>query len=546
MAKAGLTAKYRPQTFKEIVGQDFIKKILSRASRQDKPANAYLFSGTRGVGKTTTARIMAKAINCHNGPDFEPCNQCPHCAQITRGVFPDVIEIDAASHTGVDNVRKLREDAAYMPMSGRYKVMIIDEAHMLSNAAFNALLKTLEEPPKHCVFIMATTAPEKFPPTVVSRCQHYVFKMIGREKLAEHLKTVLDREEVEYDPEAVSLIALRGAGSVRDSMSILGQVMAFGADRIESASVREVLGLAGHEVYAGFFQAILNKDLVEIHSGLNNILGQGLDISFFLQEFASCWRNLFLLSQSGKEAGKILGLPPEELEYWHDLAGRIPAPLIHAGWQMVIEERKSILKSHEPSLALELLFFNLAYLPELLPVGEFNATPPAAQGKARTYGAAQGKAQAYPASDSAQKTVSGHEPVPDPKAPDGKCADAEAVPDKDNRDWPGFIKFIKKKLGPDDSLLRMLGNCESTLKGNVLCLVCKQEFIFDTIQKNGRSRILTELAGQYFGPDTKVEFVNNSVDNDPSFKDRALNHPVVKRIINDFDAKVVGISKTNL
>ncbi|MFP4109261.1 MAG: DNA polymerase III subunit gamma/tau, partial [Desulfonatronovibrio sp.] len=292
MARAGLTAKYRPQFFKEIVGQDFIKKILSRASQQDRPASAYLFSGTRGVGKTTAARIMAKAVNCVNGPDLEPCNQCSNCSQVTSGIFPDVMEIDAASHTGVDNVRKLREDAVYMPMSGRYKVIIIDEAHMLSNQAFNALLKTLEEPPKHCVFIMATTAPEKFPPTVISRCQHYVFQMVALEDLTGHLKSVLDREGIGYDSEAVTLIAKKGAGSVRDSMSILSQVIAIGGDRIEASSVRQVLGLAGQEVYADFFQAILNKDLVSIHSGINNILGQGLDIGFFLQEFAACWRNL--------------------------------------------------------------------------------------------------------------------------------------------------------------------------------------------------------------------------------------------------------------
>lgn len=536
MARAGLTAKYRPQSFNEIVGQDFIRKILSRASQQDKPANAYLFSGTRGVGKTTTARIMAKAINCLKGPDFEPCNSCPNCIQVTRGVFSDVIEIDAASHTGVDNVRKLREDAVYMPMSGRYKVIIIDEAHMLSTSAFNALLKTLEEPPKHCVFIMATTAPEKFPPTVVSRCQHYVFKMVGLDDLTKHLRSVLDREEVDYDPEAVSLIALRGAGSVRDSMSILGQVMAIGGDRIEPDNVREVLGLAGHEVYAGFFQAILNRDLVRIHSGINHILGQGLDISFFLQEFASCWRNLFLLSQSGKEAGKILGLPQDEISYWHELAGRIPVPLIHAGWQMVIEERKNILKSHEPSLALELLFFNLAYLPDLLPVGEFKTTP----------GAAQSRAPAYGTPDLEQEVAPDHKPVPPAeKSGEDRSEGREATPGKDTGDWAGFVLFLKEKLSPDDSLLRMLGNCDSRLEGNKLSLICKQEFIFDTIRKNGREKTLAGLARQYFGPDMKVEFVNNAPGNDSSFRDKALSHPAVKRIINDFDAKVVDVSKIN-
>ncbi|MFP4455985.1 MAG: DNA polymerase III subunit gamma/tau [Desulfonatronovibrio sp.] len=537
MARAGLTAKYRPQFFKEIVGQDFIKKILSRASQQDRPASAYLFSGTRGVGKTTAARIMAKAVNCVNGPDLEPCNQCSNCSQVTSGIFPDVMEIDAASHTGVDNVRKLREDAVYMPMSGRYKVIIIDEAHMLSNQAFNALLKTLEEPPKHCVFIMATTAPEKFPPTVISRCQHYVFQMVALEDLTGHLKSVLDREGIGYDSEAVTLIAKKGAGSVRDSMSILSQVIAIGGDRIEASSVRQVLGLAGQEVYADFFQAILNKDLISIHSGINNILGHGLDIGFFLQEFAACWRNLFLFSQSGKAAAKILDLPAAELEYWQDLSAKIPAPLIHAGWQMVIEERKSILQSHEPSLALELLFFNLAYLPELLPVGEFKAMPVSGQSSPSHSGG--------PFVSEAKQAPEDKPLEPDRKTQNLQLSEEEKLQDNNSRDCPGFMEFVRAKQGIDESLVRMLGKCDCGLEDNVFKLVCNQEFIFDTIQKNGRAKLLTRLVQEYFGPEARVEFVNNAFQKETDFKEKALNHPVVKKVLNDFDAKVVEIRKAN-
>ncbi len=535
MAKVGLTGKYRPQTFNEIVGQDFIKKILSRASKEDKPASAYLFSGTRGVGKTTAARVLAKAVNCLKGPDFEPCNQCSNCSQITKGVFPDVLEIDAASHTGVDNVRKLREDVSYMPMMGRYKIVIIDEAHMLSNAAFNALLKTLEEPPKHCVFIMATTAPDKFPPTVISRCQHYVFRMVGLKDLVSHLESVLNKEEIKYDPRAVHLIAVRGAGSVRDSMSILGQVVAIGGERIEPENVRQVLGLAGQEVYVNFFEAILNRDLPAIHSGINNILDQGLDISFFLQEFASCWRNLFLLSQSGKAAGNILNLPSEEIQYWHDLALKVPAPLIHAGWQMVIEESKSILKSHEPSLALELLFFNLAYLPDLLPVGEYDAMPAIRQVEAQDYGP-ESRDHSIPE----QKPA---DPVEDPEQMEYPGAEISGT--ENFKDWPGFVEFIQTKLGPDDSLLRMLGNCEARLEGDLLVLACKKEFIFDNIRKNGRHNIIIELVKQYYGPEIRIEFENNGSKDESSFKDKALNHPTIKKIIHDFDAKIIEIKKIN-
>ena len=543
MSKSGLTAKYRPQTFAEMVGQDFIKKILSRASQQDRPASAYLFSGTRGVGKTTAARILAKAMNCLNGPDFEPCNKCRHCAEITKGVFPDVIEIDAASHTGVDNVRKLREDVGYMPMSGRYKVIIIDEAHMLSTAAFNALLKTLEEPPRHCVFIMATTAPEKFPATVVSRCQHYVFKMVSLENLVQHLKWVLDTENVEYDPEAVRLVAVRGAGSVRDSMSILGQVMAIGGDRIEPANVREVLGLAGQEVYADFFKAILNKDLIAIHSGIKSLMDKGLDISFFLQEFAGCWRTLFLLSKSGKSAAKIIELPTQDIDFWFDMAGRIPDSLIHAGWQMVIEERKAILKSHEPSQALELLFFNLAFLPDLLPVGEFKKIPEASY----TELTRQTEIIEDNRPDTGQSTDAAQKPAKQPlkQAELSKIPDDEEIQDKENKDWPGFMQFVCGKHGRNDSLVTMLNNCEGRLQDNVLIFVCKQDFIFENIRKNGREKLIADLTNEYFGSGIKVDFVNNAPRHDNNYKEKALNHPAVQKVIKDFDAKIVEIKRSN-
>ncbi len=375
MAKAGLTSRYRPQNFAQVAGQDFTKSILSRAAEQDRPSHAYLFSGTRGVGKTTLARILAKAINCYNGPAPEPCNQCASCEQITRGASPDVWEIDAASHTGVDNVRKLREDLAYSPMSGKYKVVIIDEAHMLSGSAFNALLKTLEEPPAHCVFIMATTAPEKFPATVISRCQHYVFKRLPHGELFAHLCFVLDAEGVSYEKEAVYLLARRGAGSVRDSMSMLGQVLALGDEGLKTADVRRVLGLADQELFLRLMQHVLDQDLLRLHEMVNHLLEQGLDLGFFLQELAQCWRNMFLLSRGGAEAGNVLDLPQEEVERWRDMAGRFAHSTIHAGWQVVLESRRSILGSYEPGISLELMLYNLAYLPELIPVSGYTPTP---------------------------------------------------------------------------------------------------------------------------------------------------------------------------
>ncbi|MBU4523836.1 MAG: DNA polymerase III subunit gamma/tau [Desulfomicrobium sp.] len=375
MSQESLTARYRPQSFAEVAGQDAVKRILSRAASIGRVAPAYLFSGTRGVGKTTLARIFAKALNCMNGPAAEPCNQCPICRQITLGVAVDVAEIDGASNTGVDNVRRLKEDVGYAPLECRYKVIIIDEAHMLSKQAFNALLKTLEEPPGHVTFIMATTEPEKFPQTIVSRCQHFVFKRLPQAELVRHLDGVLSREGVPAEPSAVTLIARRGAGSVRDGMSLLGQVMALGSDSLTLEDVREVLGLAGSEVFVKLIECVQSRDLQGLHALLMEILDQGVDLGFFLRELAGCWRNLFLLHQMGDAARSIIDLPAEEVDIWAAVAPGFSLGHLHAAWQMTMDSQRKVLTSMEPALALELLLLNLACLPDLLAMGAGQARP---------------------------------------------------------------------------------------------------------------------------------------------------------------------------
>ncbi|MEF2231948.1 MAG: DNA polymerase III subunit gamma/tau [Pseudodesulfovibrio sp.] len=381
MSTSNLTAKYRPQTFAEVAGQDAIKSILSRAAAQDKVAPAYLFSGTRGVGKTTIARIFAKALNCVNAPTAEPCNQCPNCRQITAGVAVDVIEIDGASNRGIDDARRLKEDIGYAPVECRYKVFIIDEAHMLTKEAFNALLKTLEEPPPRATFIMATTEPHKFPPTIISRCQHYIYKMLSQPELVAHLETIMNREELAFEPGALQIIAKRGAGSVRDSMSLLGQALAMGADVLREADVRSFLGLAGQDVFFRLMEAMHDRKLVAVGQVLRQVLDQGLDLGFFLRELTNCWRNMFLLRQAGEEALPLLGLSGEEARGWMDWAAKFAPPHIHACWQMTLDGQKKVMTSLEPAMALELLLLNLTSLPDLISLeslgrGASAATPP--------------------------------------------------------------------------------------------------------------------------------------------------------------------------
>jgi DNA polymerase-3 subunit gamma/tau len=366
MSTSSLTAKYRPQTFADVAGQEAVKTILSRAAENDRVAPAYLFSGTRGVGKTTVARIFAKALNCVNAPTSEPCNECAHCKQITAGAAVDVIEMDGASNRRIDDIRSLKEDVGYAPIDARYKVFIIDEAHMLTKKAFNALLKTLEEPPPRATFIMATTEAHKFPATIISRCQHYTFKMLPQAGLVAHLAAILDKEGIPFEQGALDIIAKRGAGSVRDSMSLLGQSLALGGDSLSEADVRNFLGLAGQDVFFRLMEAVHERDLVGLGTMLREVLDQGLDLGFFLRELVGCWRNMFLLRQSGRSALELLGLSGEEAETWLEWAGKFEPAHIHAAWQMTLDGQKRVMSSLEPALALELLLFNLASLPELV------------------------------------------------------------------------------------------------------------------------------------------------------------------------------------
>ena len=275
MSHASLAARYRPQTFAEVTGQETVKAILSRAAAEDKVAPAYLLSGTRGVGKTTIARIFAKALNCVHAPTGEPCNQCEQCRRITMGNHVDVVEIDGASNRGIDDARRLREAIAYAPMEGRYKVFIIDEAHMLTRESFNALLKTLEEPPPRATFILATTEAHKFPITIVSRCQHFIFKAIPEAELVAHLTRVLNKEGIPFEENAVRLLARRAAGSVRDSMSLLGQTLALGGDHLTEASTRSVLGLAGQELYERLLSALKAQDCLAVAALTQELLERG-------------------------------------------------------------------------------------------------------------------------------------------------------------------------------------------------------------------------------------------------------------------------------
>ncbi len=293
MAYMALYRKWRPQDFDALVGQQAVKTALKNALASGKIAHAYLFSGPRGTGKTSTARILAKALNCEQGPTPTPCGHCHNCERIAAGTSMDVIEIDAASNTGVDDIRELREQINFAPVDGRYKVYIIDEVHMLSTGAFNALLKTLEEPPAHVIFILATTDPQKIPATIHSRCQRFDFRRVTVDEIVEHLALVAQGSCIEADEEALRLIAIQSEGGMRDALSLLDQCGVM-AKQVTAATVREVLGIVGREALHELTEAIGRQDLPSALGKLNLLLEQGKDVRQVLAELMEYLRALLL------------------------------------------------------------------------------------------------------------------------------------------------------------------------------------------------------------------------------------------------------------
>ena len=355
MAYVALYRQWRPQDFDALVGQKAVKTTLKNALASGKIAHAYLFSGPRGTGKTSMARILAKALNCEQGPTAEPCGQCGNCQHIVQGTSLDVIEIDAASNTSVDNIRDLREQVAFTPAESRYKVYIIDEVHMLSTGAFNALLKTLEEPPAHAVFILATTDPQKVPATIQSRCQRFEFRRVTVDEIAEHLAMVAAGSGIEADADALRLIAIQAEGGMRDALSLLDQCGVM-AKRVTVATVREVLGIVGREALHELTGAIGRRQLPQALATLNLLLEQGKDVKQVLTELIEYLRALVL----------YLAVPDYEEIYLTDTKEALAelAPLFGRDRLLAAEERlhsaiQELRGSMRPRITAELCLLDL-------------------------------------------------------------------------------------------------------------------------------------------------------------------------------------------
>ena len=316
MANLVFYRKYRPQTFKEVVGQKTIIKTLTNAIVQGKIAHAYLLAGPRGVGKTSVARLMAKSLNCQNRlpNQYEPCNKCESCKAINTGRSLDLIEIDAASNRGIDDIRNLRDNIQFPPVNSKYKVFIIDEAHQLTDPAFNALLKTLEEPPSYIVFILATTEPQKMPATILSRVQRYDFKQLTVQDIIKQLQVICKKENIDFEEEALRLIAVYSEGGLRDAESLLGQVAIVSKKHITVRSVEDLVGAVNFEKIHRFVSILLKKDKIKAIEYVSKILNNGYDIQLFNKEVINYLRKLLLLKLS-PSLGKIIDreTTPEEM-----------------------------------------------------------------------------------------------------------------------------------------------------------------------------------------------------------------------------------------
>jgi DNA polymerase-3 subunit gamma/tau len=300
MSYIALYRKWRPDTFDSVVEQEHVVKTLKNAVRNDKIAHAYLFSGTRGTGKTTMAKLLARAINCDANTDGNPCNKCDKCLGILDGSILDIIEIDAASNNSVDNIRDIRDEVIYTPAVTRFKVYIIDEVHMLSTGAFNALLKTLEEPPSHVVFILATTEPHKLPATILSRCQKYDFKRISPDGIYKRLELIINDNNLSFDKRALRLIARYSKGALRDGISLLDQCMSMGKDNLSLEDIKQMAGVYDDDIFFNLLFAIKNQDIQSIISLVDEINNAGKDLYHFLQSYIEFLRNILIFLSTGE------------------------------------------------------------------------------------------------------------------------------------------------------------------------------------------------------------------------------------------------------
>ena len=493
--------RWRPQTFDDLVGQEHVARTLSNAIRAGKVAHAFLFTGVRGVGKTTAARVLAKALNCERGPTPTPCNECTNCREITAGSAVDVLEIDGASNTGVDDVREIIENVRYQAAKSRFKIYIIDEVHMLSNSAFNALLKTLEEPPPHVKFIFATTDPHKLPATVQSRCQRYDFRRIPLRQVVARLRQIVEADKVAISDRSLFTIAREGEGSMRDAQSLLDQVLAGAEGAVDDAAMLDTLGLADRAVIAALADAVIDRDPARVLTPLDDAYQRGVDLRRFTRDLLEHFRNLAVAKVSN---GALLpDVADDEATALRAQAQRIPAADCDRAFHVLLEADEEVARTPYPKLVLEMALLKLATLPALLPVDDLLQR--LSDLEARLRGGTGARSAAAPAG------------APRPPPPHRRRRRCERRGSRAGRRprprrrpprppparWEEFLAFAHTER---PTLADHLGKCtvrEITEKGATLAV--PRGFRFDYLSRRDHLSLIEELAGRFFGRPLRVQ-----------------------------------------